>query len=863
MKLPKHFLLFTLCAAGFIACEQPADDPQGAAPAQALLANVTVFGVAGSIIDDAELVISISGQEFLMPIAVDADLSNWITNLPYGLIAYSKELVTTRSRRVTIVVRGTPLEAKSETLALTIPEGILTQYKALPVSENRNARIEIINADATVREVTIEGRRGSAITAREVSVQLFADTFTAIAQNSDLSAWFTNLPAGLQARASSSVSAGANKALVTVSGTPQISADYPLSIVVPAAALSRGADISVYQNNKARFAIFEAGARYASVADVYVNGAWKFQLNTGNGETPLPSSNSVNKFNWSRNEALPARDVTITLHNDSFHALQAGMAVSWIKRMPSGLNAVIKNNVGEGAASVTLTVSGTPVPASQKRPADEPPYFSTINANKEPLSITIPASALASGMETDVLVNENARWYIVDANAILPRYTDAPIGVGRIIGTRGSAIVPVTISIELREDTLNGNVAVNQTVTWITNLPSGLTQKIKTIAQNVQFTTIGLEISGVPAAAPVVTSYDNYLYLKILIPASAVKCGVPVRVLPEISSFISIGNTALSLNEVSSMVNISGSTITQTPVWEFGGGNDISNPDDFSREPGPFYGHDTSYRGNVWQNPLPVTIPDFKIGKYEVTEALWWDVYNWSVSEARGDNKYGGGSWKYSTWPGNSQNAPAAGKEYFAMYNISLAECILWCNARSEKEGKTPVYYTDSEFSAVLRTRPPNINSFKVKEDANGYRVPTRALWAYAARSGAASPQWNWRYSGVNPSDGGRGEGAYVHETAPYMWVDPIRLYDAYNCETRVGLFLPNGAGLYDMAGNLAEKTISPDSWDTSQITHGGAAWNRDATRNRFDISDKPRSFNSSRDIDGFRCISDVHYATP
>ena len=54
---------------------------------------------------------------------------------------------------------------------------------------------------------------------------------------------------------------------------------------------------------------------------------------------------------------------------------------------------------------------------------------------------------------------------------------------------------------------------------------------------------------------------------------------------------------------------------------------------------------------------------------------------------------------------------------YHPVGTVSWYDCVKWCNARSEKEGLTPVYYTDDV----------NVTNAQVNWTANGYRLPTEA----------------------------------------------------------------------------------------------------------------------------------------
>ena len=141
-----------------------------------------------------------------------------------------------------------------------------------------------------------------------------------------------------------------------------------------------------------------------------------------------------------------------------------------------------------------------------------------------------------------------------------------------------------------------------------------------------------------------------------------------------------------------------------------------------------------------------VTLSDYYIGQFEVTQELWQAVMKTTVSQQRDKSN--------PSYPLNGIG------DNYPMYYINWEEC--------------------QQFISKLNSR------LSRQLGGRHFALPTEAQWEYAARGGQKSQ--GYRYAGSN-------------DLAEIGWYGG----NSNNKIHPVGLKLPNELGIYDMSGNLRE----------------------------------------------------------
>ncbi|MDR2629538.1 MAG: hypothetical protein LBC60_01290 [Spirochaetaceae bacterium] len=223
-----------------------------------------IGGSLGSQIVPKDITITLIETSIQIPIKNGEDITDWFLNIPKGLkaTAYAldpeaKYAADKGAVRIIATIEGVPEQTINQPIQIRVPWEKTNRSWDFHIPANNDRRFEVYGVDMAA--VIVGGAVNRDIDPKTFRIKFGGTKLTeSIAQDTDISSWFTNIPQGLKAVISENavpVSEGQQTLTVTISGVPTVQVNEKILVRIPADITTANIVLEIPPSDKALYDI--------------------------------------------------------------------------------------------------------------------------------------------------------------------------------------------------------------------------------------------------------------------------------------------------------------------------------------------------------------------------------------------------------------------------------------------------------------------------------------------------------------------------------------------------------------------------------------------------------------------------------
>jgi hypothetical protein len=248
-------------------------------------ANTKIIGgTLGSKIIPKDITINLIETSIQVPIKNGADLTDWFLNIPLGLKATahavdpeSQFAADKGATRILVTIDGIPEQTINQPIKIRVPWEATNRSWDFHIPPDEDRRFEVYGVD--VASIVIGGAVNRNIDPKTFRIRFGGTKLTeSIAQGTNISHWFSNLPRGLSAIVTEDAvpaSEGQQSLTVTISGIPTVQVNEKILVRIPAAITTANIVLEIPPSEKAMYDIGSYSSVPAEDIELRTGSNWK------------------------------------------------------------------------------------------------------------------------------------------------------------------------------------------------------------------------------------------------------------------------------------------------------------------------------------------------------------------------------------------------------------------------------------------------------------------------------------------------------------------------------------------------------------------------------------------------------------